>query len=211
MVPINVMATVFPPGADPFNPFSIAQPYTEPKTVKLWNRKKFLMFDEDERPPYRGTWSKKSVRVTGRRPFDKDTEVLNYDYDSEGEWEEEEPGEDIEEDKEDEVGEEDKGENYDYDDGWMCGDDDLGIEDDNAAEAEIRKRNVAEENNTFKEKVIISCLPGGVPRSFGSDDKSEAAALMESCGVISLDMSIKVNLSPFPVKGGVRACTGARG
>ena len=43
---MNVMATVFPPGADPSNPFSIAQPYTEPKTVKLWNRKKFLMFEE---------------------------------------------------------------------------------------------------------------------------------------------------------------------
>ena len=55
---------------------------------------------QDERPPYRGTWSKKSVRVAGRRPFAKDAEILNYDYDSEAEWEEEEPGEDIEEDKE---------------------------------------------------------------------------------------------------------------
>ena len=44
-VAVNVMATVFPPGADPSNPFSIAQPYTEPKTVKVWNRKKLLMFD----------------------------------------------------------------------------------------------------------------------------------------------------------------------
>ncbi|GMI12101.1 hypothetical protein TrRE_jg5151, partial [Triparma retinervis] len=204
-VPVNVMATVFPPGADPSNPFSIAQPYTEPKTVKLWNRKKFLMFEEDERPPYRGTWSKKSVRVAGRRPFAKDAEILNYDYDSEAEWEEEEPGEDIEEDKEEDIGEEDEGEKYDYEDGWMCGDDDLGQEDDNAAEAEIRKRNVADDDNIFKEKIIISCLPGGIPRKFGEGDKSEAAVVMDSCGLVSLDGSIKVDLSLFPVKGGVRA------
>jgi chromatin assembly factor 1 subunit A len=57
-----------------------------------------------------GTWSKKSTFVTGRRPFGKDTEVLNYDYDSEAEWEEEEPGEDIEEDKDEDIGEEEEGE-----------------------------------------------------------------------------------------------------
>lgn len=42
-----------------------------------------------------GTFSKRSRIVTGRRPFLKDP-VINYDYDSEAEWEEEDPeGEDI--------------------------------------------------------------------------------------------------------------------
>ncbi|GMH54571.1 hypothetical protein TL16_g01701 [Triparma laevis f. inornata] len=97
-VSISVMATVFPPGADPTNPFSRVTPYSEPRNMKLWNKKKFLMFDEDERPPYKGTWSKRSNVVTGRRPFGQDKH-LNYDYDSEAEWEEEEPGEDIDDEK----------------------------------------------------------------------------------------------------------------
>ena len=37
---------------------------------------------------FRGTFSKKSTAVTGRKPFGKDA-LLKYDYDSEAEWEEE--------------------------------------------------------------------------------------------------------------------------
>eukprot|EP00178_Gracilaria_changii_P016465 TRINITY_DN4724_c0_g1_i1.p1 TRINITY_DN4724_c0_g1~~TRINITY_DN4724_c0_g1_i1.p1 ORF type:complete len:1034 (-),score=211.32 TRINITY_DN4724_c0_g1_i1:130-3231(-) len=61
---------------------------------------KLLQFDENYRPAYYGT-SRKSAVVTGRRPFKKDSEV-DYDHDSEAEWEEDE-GEDIqdvEDDKE---------------------------------------------------------------------------------------------------------------
>ena len=39
----------------------------------------------------RGTFSKTSRTVTGRRPFERDWARLNYDYDSEAEWEEEDP------------------------------------------------------------------------------------------------------------------------
>ncbi|CAO3619024.1 unnamed protein product [Mucor hiemalis] len=50
---------------------------------------KLLQFHEDVRPAYYGTWSKayngKSI-VNGRRPFAKDTQILNYDDDSEAEW-----------------------------------------------------------------------------------------------------------------------------
>ena len=41
----------------------------------------------------RGTFSKVSTIVSGRRPFAKDNELLNYDYDSGEEWEDEEEGE----------------------------------------------------------------------------------------------------------------------
>ena len=37
---------------------------------------------------YRGTFSKTSRIVNGRRPFEKDHTIFNYDFDSEGEWEE---------------------------------------------------------------------------------------------------------------------------
>ncbi len=67
------------------------------------NRMKTFFFQEDYRPAYVGTFSKRSTVVTGRRPFAKDHEHLNYDYDSEEEWEEEVEGEDIgESDNEDE-------------------------------------------------------------------------------------------------------------
>ncbi|KAI9103183.1 chromatin assembly factor 1 subunit A-domain-containing protein [Phlyctochytrium arcticum] len=56
---------------------------------------KLLQFCENLRPAYWGTWSKKCSKITGRRPLRMDTEVLDYEYDSEAEWEDEEPGEEL--------------------------------------------------------------------------------------------------------------------
>jgi hypothetical protein len=56
---------------------------------------KFLQFREDIRPAYWGTWTKSSKKISPRQPFAKDTEYLDYDHDSEAEWEPEEEGEDI--------------------------------------------------------------------------------------------------------------------
>lgn len=66
-------------------------------------RYRLLQFHENYRPAYWGTWSKGSKLVTGRRPFGQDTTTLDYEEDSEAEWEEEEDGEDLqtEEDMED--------------------------------------------------------------------------------------------------------------
>lgn len=33
----------------------------------------YLKFEENTRPPYYGTWTKKSKNITGRRPFAQDT------------------------------------------------------------------------------------------------------------------------------------------
>ncbi|KAI0494296.1 hypothetical protein KFK09_024428 [Dendrobium nobile] len=66
--------------------------------------KKLLQFDKSNRPAYYGTWIRKSV-ICPRNPFRKDPD-LDYEVDSDEEWEEEEPGEslsDCERDKEDEV------------------------------------------------------------------------------------------------------------
>lgn len=49
----------------------------------------YLSFHENTRPAYYGTWSKKSSCITGRRPFNRDTNILNYEVDSDEEWEEE--------------------------------------------------------------------------------------------------------------------------
>eukprot|EP01135_Chromosphaera_perkinsii_P006708 Nk52_evm22s559 gene=Nk52_evmTU22s559 len=55
---------------------------------------KYLHFAENIRPPYYGTWSKKTKLISGRRPLGKDTTLFDYDVDSEEEWEEE-PGESL--------------------------------------------------------------------------------------------------------------------
>lgn len=40
------------------------------------NRAKLFQFHDNWRPPYYGTWRKRSTVITGRKPFAKDTEVF---------------------------------------------------------------------------------------------------------------------------------------
>lgn len=96
--------------------------YSEEKEVMVDSRKRLFSFSEDLRPPYYGTWSKKSLEVTGRRPFAKDmSNNTDYDVDSEAEWEEEEEGEDIiMSDDEDEI----EGNDIVYDE-FFCPDDEI--------------------------------------------------------------------------------------
>ena len=57
---------------------------------------KLLKFSTDVRPGYCGTWTKTSAVVNGRNPFAKDVDVLDYEYDSEAEWDDDpEDAEDV--------------------------------------------------------------------------------------------------------------------
>ncbi|XP_068622556.1 chromatin assembly factor 1 subunit A-like [Battus philenor] len=58
-------------------------------------RPKLLSFHENRRPPYWGTWRKRSEFVKPRRPFQQDEKQLDYEVDSDEEWEEEQEGESI--------------------------------------------------------------------------------------------------------------------
>ncbi|OLY81504.1 Chromatin assembly factor 1 subunit A [Smittium mucronatum] len=70
---------------------------------------KLFHFSDSRKPAFYGTLSKKPLRINGRRPFIKesDSEIINYDFDSDEEWElideegEELKSEDEEEDEED--------------------------------------------------------------------------------------------------------------
>lgn len=68
---------------------------------------KVLKFLEDVRPPYQGTFTKRlteqAARKLCRNPFLRGVSDINYDYDSEAEWEEPEEGEDIGSEGEDEI------------------------------------------------------------------------------------------------------------
>eukprot|EP00842_Homolaphlyctis_polyrhiza_P004725 jgi/Hompol1/5253/HPOL_004279-RA len=95
----------------PANRFgSVSQPdgSISPTTPEIWTASfqqtwKLLQFSTDVRPAYFGTYIKTSTRISGRRPFGRDDALLDYDVDSEAEWEEDEPGEELksEDDEED--------------------------------------------------------------------------------------------------------------
>ncbi|TYJ59222.1 hypothetical protein B9479_000211 [Cryptococcus floricola] len=72
----------------------------EPRDVfeQLKDRRRFpwktLAFDQQPRPPYSGTFTKKSLLVGPRTPFAQDP-IFDYSIDSGDEWEEDEGGEDV--------------------------------------------------------------------------------------------------------------------
>lgn len=69
---------------------------------KFTRSKQLLQFDKSHRPAFYGYWPKKSEVVKPRCPLVKDPE-LDYEIDSDEEWEEEEPGESLSDcDKEEE-------------------------------------------------------------------------------------------------------------
>ncbi|KAG1756444.1 uncharacterized protein EDB91DRAFT_1212997 [Suillus paluster] len=93
----------------------------------LWDRKelpaKVLIFHEDARPGYYGSWTKNSRIIGPRAPFARDLLARDYGYDSGEEWEDEGAADaDNVDDDEDEEGE---GEEGDSDlESWLVDDDD---------------------------------------------------------------------------------------
>ncbi|NWR07651.1 CAF1A factor, partial [Paradoxornis webbianus] len=81
-----------------------------------FGRMKLLQFSENHRPAYWGTWNKRTPLIRARNPWSKDTKLLDYEVDSDEEWEEEEPGESLSHSEEDD---EEEGEDEDEDDGFF--------------------------------------------------------------------------------------------
>ncbi|KAL7396317.1 hypothetical protein ABVT39_004199 [Epinephelus coioides] len=84
---------------------------------KRYGPMKLLQFHENYRPAYWGTWSKKSSHVSPRCPLRQDKDLLDYEVDSDEEWEEEEPGESLSHSEGED--EEEGGEDDDDDDGFF--------------------------------------------------------------------------------------------
>ncbi|XP_031569059.1 uncharacterized protein LOC116303626 [Actinia tenebrosa] len=78
----------------------------------------FLKFHENNRPPYYGTQRKKSKKISPKDPLKKDEGLLNYEIDSDDEWEEEEPGESLSDDSDGDDDDAEDGEDED-EDGFM--------------------------------------------------------------------------------------------
>ncbi|CAD6186153.1 unnamed protein product [Caenorhabditis auriculariae] len=68
---------------------------------KIHLRAKLIQFHDNTRPPYYGTWRKKPQVIKGRRPFASETGI-DYEVDSDAEWEDEpSDGEECRSDEED--------------------------------------------------------------------------------------------------------------
>ncbi|KAK8861567.1 hypothetical protein IAR55_002389 [Kwoniella newhampshirensis] len=108
--------------------WNAVQEAEDPRTVldQLRNKHKFpwktLAFDQQTRPPYCGTFTKKSLVVGPRTPFGRDP-IFDYSYDSGDDWQDDEGGEDVddfgdgapkEDDEDDDVDDEDEGEFDDW-------------------------------------------------------------------------------------------------
>ena len=197
-VQLSVYVTV-----QPDNPFE-ARPYADLQKVTVCNRFKFLSFHEDVRPPYHGTWSKKSHGVNPRNPFKKDRKFFDYDYDSEAEWEEgdNEAGEDIENAADDEE-EKDEEEAEGEDDGWLAADDDLDDDPDEETKL-LRQKVVRQEDKLERIESFIAPVNG---RPLTASDKVESylagVASDEAFELLSSHEDIIVTdvplfLDPFP-------------
>ncbi|XP_061871195.1 chromatin assembly factor 1 subunit A isoform X2 [Colius striatus] len=81
-----------------------------------FGRMKLLQFCENHRPAYWGTWNKETTLIHPRNPWAKDSKLLDYEVDSDEEWEEEEPGESLSHSEGDD---EEEGEDEDDDDGFF--------------------------------------------------------------------------------------------
>ncbi|XP_035141974.1 chromatin assembly factor 1 subunit A isoform X4 [Callithrix jacchus] len=84
---------------------------------RKFGRMKLLQFCENHRPAYWGTWNKKTALIRARDPWAQDTKLLDYEVDSDEEWEEEEPGESLSHSEGDD--DDDMGEDEDDDDGFF--------------------------------------------------------------------------------------------
>ncbi|KAG2184909.1 hypothetical protein INT43_000822 [Umbelopsis isabellina] len=140
-------------GHDPSMPLATAASL-DGRDLRSLLKMKFLQFREDIRPAYWGTWTKSSKKISPRRPLDKDTEYLDYEHDSEAEWEPEEEGEDIksgdEEDEDVDIADPD-------DAGWLVPEgylsNDEGIGSDNEDEG-LQSRTASRRNGPVKQVCI---------------------------------------------------------
>ncbi|KAF2448630.1 hypothetical protein P171DRAFT_518118 [Karstenula rhodostoma CBS 690.94] len=110
------------------NPIDLTEdPNAKPLDLLRQVSMKYLHFGEDVRPPYYGTYTKyhdpDQERKVARNPTFRGLTDLNYDYDSEAEWEEPGEGEDL-----DSEGEEDLEEDGEEDlDGFLDDEDDAEV------------------------------------------------------------------------------------
>ncbi|KAB8360641.1 hypothetical protein FH972_024379 [Carpinus fangiana] len=157
---------------------------------------KYLLFDEDVRPPYVGTNTKIRTRADAvqlaRNPFKKARDELDYDYDSEAEWEEPEEGEDLDSEGESDSGSEAADEMDDF------------LDDEDAADgSRPKKRLVAGDMEPIVSGVCFEdergkCVP--VPEAAGFDLASLRLEPLFENATFPIDPFTYTSLVDEPIK-----------
>ncbi|KAG9471673.1 hypothetical protein GDO78_013791 [Eleutherodactylus coqui] len=114
-----------------------------PESRKPLGKLKLLQFCENYRPAYWGTWNRSSTVINPRKPWAQDSKLLDYEVDSDEEWEEEEPGESLSHSEGDEDDDDTKEDDED-DDGFFVphgylSEDEGGISDEECKNPENQK------------------------------------------------------------------------
>ncbi|XP_047442749.1 chromatin assembly factor 1 subunit A [Mugil cephalus] len=166
---------------------------------------KLLQFHENYRPAYWGTWSKKSSHITPRCPLRQDKVLLDYEVDSDEEWEEEEPGESLShsEGEDEEEGGEDDDED---DDGFFVphgylSDDEGALEEEEGGDLEkqkLRQKLKAREwdelmSTKKKMKVLEPVVRGCI-----WEGEALGLELLQPYGVCLVEPLPKADTSPSP-------------
>ncbi|XP_074650107.1 uncharacterized protein LOC141905203 [Tubulanus polymorphus] len=183
---------------------------------------KLIQFHENYRPPYYGTWRKKSSKLNARDPFRKDENLFDYEIDSDDEWEEEEPGESLShsegEDEDEKVGGGDDADDDDEDGffvphGYLSGDE--GCEDDEDMSPEKMKADQQLKARQFEMDlkrqckalvpIIIGCFiddkPGPIPVQYNQLETYRAVPLNDGSFPIPTYHSTKGSLPTDAVSG----------
>ncbi|XP_004865802.1 chromatin assembly factor 1 subunit A isoform X3 [Heterocephalus glaber] len=123
---------------------------------RKFGRMKLLQFSENHRPAYWGTWNKRTAAISPRDPWAQDKKLLDYEVDSDEEWEEEEPGESLshsEGDDDDEVGEdEDEDDGFFVPHGYLSEDEGVTEECGDPEKHKVRQKLKAKEWDEFMAK-----------------------------------------------------------
>jgi hypothetical protein len=105
---------------------------------------KLLKFAENVRPEFYTIFERTTSVINGRKPFAQDAEI-EYDFDSEAEWEEDEPGEELVSENDDDEDEPVGNDEAEEEDGWLVPhgylSDDEGVDEDRNKKAAAKSEN----------------------------------------------------------------------
>lgn len=152
---------------------------------------KLLQFATDLRPAWFGTWTRPSNMISGRQPLRQDTVGLDYNYDSEAEWGDDEKGEEVDADDGDDAMSVSEDGSDEMDD-WLVDD----LEDDvEAGGAAAGSGNEDDEDDNMSD--ILETDPFGNPVSPIAQRTAAAAASSSKAAAASGPRRI-----PLPGRGG---------
>ncbi|XP_072261161.1 chromatin assembly factor 1 subunit A [Pyxicephalus adspersus] len=178
---------------------------------RKFGKMKLLQFCENYRPAYWGTWNRSSEVICPRKPWAQDSILLDYDVDSDEEWEEDEPGESLSHSEGDED-EDPKEEEEEDDDGFFVphgylSEDEGGVSDEeckNPENQKVRQRLKAKEWDELQSKgkkinvlkpILIGCVWLGGSTSGISFLQKFSTCVFDTVNPIEEEMAQECNSS----------------